>query len=160
MNCKNCGAELHEGSAFCGNCGMRIETEQPVYEAPAQPESYTEVHNEYQEQGYYQAPVQPEYAAEPVVSDAEKPNTVLWIVLNAIEIFTCCTVTGIVGLIFAILGHLSAEKGDFADAAKKTKTAKIWFWVGFCIGIAFVAFYAIIFALGLFTGFTEEMLYY
>lgn len=160
MNCKNCGAELHEGSAFCGNCGMRIEPEQPVYEAPAQPESYNEVHNEYQEQGYYQAPAQQEFAAEPVISDAEKPNTILWIVLNAVEIFTCCTITGIVGLIFAILGHISAEKGDFADAAKKTKTAKTWFWVGLGLGILFVVLYAILVAIGFAAGITEEILYY
>ena len=32
MYCKNCGAEINEGALFCGNCGMKIETEQPVYQ--------------------------------------------------------------------------------------------------------------------------------
>ena len=166
MNCKNCGAELHEGSAFCGNCGMRIEPEQvyempeqPVYEEPAQ-EYYQEVHTEYQEQGSYQAPpFNPEYA-EPAVPVGEKPNAVLWIVLAAVEIFTCCQITGIVSLIYAIIGYLSAEKGDIADAEKKIKTAKTWFWVGLALGLVFVVFYIVVFALGIAAGITEELLYY
>ena len=72
MNCKNCGAELNEGAVFCGNCGMKVESEHPVYEAPVQ-EFSQEVHNEYQEQGSYVPPVMPEYYSEPVVP-AEKPN--------------------------------------------------------------------------------------
>ena len=44
MNCKNCGAEIIEGAAFCGNCGMKIEAEQeqPVFEEPAQQEAKQE----------------------------------------------------------------------------------------------------------------------
>lgn len=170
MNCKNCGAELHEGSAFCGNCGMRVEVEQPVYEAPAepvyeapaQPEFTQEVHTEYQEAGTYQAPVQPEYTEtfNPEIPAAGRPNTVLWIVLTAVEIFTCCQLTGIIGLIFAIIGHLSAEKGDFEDANKKVKIAKTLFWVGLALGLLFVICYAVLMVLGVFAGVTEEMLYY
>ena len=156
MNCKNCGAELNEGAVFCGNCGMKIEAEQPVYEAPAQ-EFSQEVHNEYQEQGSYVPPVMPECYSEPVVP-AEKPNTVLWIVLAAVEIFTCCQLTGIVSLIFAILGHVAADKGDFAEAEKKIKTAKTWFWVGLVLGLVFIIAYFILVAIGVAAGVTEEML--
>ena len=156
MNCKNCGAELNEGAVFCGNCGMKVESEQPVYEVPAQ-EFSQEVHNEYQEQGSYVPPVMPECYSEPVVP-AEKPNTVLWIVLAAVEIFTCCQLTGIVSLIFAILGHVAADKGDFAEAEKKIKTAKTWFWVGLVLGLVFIIAYFILVAVGVAAGVTEEML--
>ena len=152
MNCKNCGAELSEGAVFCGNCGMKVETEQPVFEEPVQQEVYTE----YQEQGSYVPPVMPEAPAVP----AEKPNTVLWIVLSAIHIFVCCPLTGIVSLIFSILGHLSADKGDFADAFKKLKFAKISFWIGFAIGLILVLILAFVFILGIATGLVEESLYY
>ena len=158
MNCKNCGAELNEGAVFCGNCGMKVEAEQPVYEASAQ-EFSQEVHNEYQEQGSYVPPVMPEYYSEPAVP-AEKPNTVLWIVLAAVEIFTCCQLTGIVSLIFAILGHVAADKGDFAEAEKKIKTAKTWFWVGLVLGLVFIIAYFILVAIGVTAGITEEFLYY
>ncbi|MBQ5897249.1 MAG: CD225/dispanin family protein [Oscillospiraceae bacterium] len=173
MYCKNCGAEINEGALFCGNCGMKIETEQPVYEAPAEPvfeepvqeepvqgEYHQDTHNEYQEQGSYVPPVMPE---NPPVSEtvvpAEKPNTVLWIVLSAVEIFTCCGLTGIVSLIYAILGHLAADKGDFADAAKKIKTAKIWFWVGIGLGIlATVICVVCVAVFGFAAGVTDEIL--
>ncbi len=159
MNCKNCGAELNEGSAFCGNCGMKIEEEQPVFEEPTQGEYYQENYNEYQEQGSYVPPVMPEYPAEPVAF-GERPNTVLWIVLSAIEIFTCCQITGIISLIFSIIGHISAEKGDFADAGKKLKIAKTSFCIGLALGLIFVVAYIVIFGSGIGAGITEEIFYY
>ena len=144
MNCKNCGAEIIEGAAFCGNCGMKIEAEQeqPVFEEPAQQEANTE----YQEEASF--------------VPAEKPNTVLWIVLSAIHIFACCPLTGIVSLIFSVLGHLAADKGDFADALKKLKFAKISFWIGFSIGLLLVLVLALVFVLGFATGIMEEAVYY
>ena len=167
MNCKNCGAELNEGALFCGNCGMKIEQEplyreqaQPVHEEPVQGEYHQENYNEYQEQGSYVPPVMPEYTepAQPVYG--EKPNTVLWIVLSAVEFFTCCQITGIISLIFSIIGHISAEKGDFADAESKIKIAKTSFWIGLGLVILFVVAYIVIFALGIAAGITEEILYY
>lgn len=162
MNCKNCGAPLGEGALFCGNCGMKVEAGENYYEAPsenAQNEYHQEVHTEYQEQGSYVPPVMPEYPAEPVVP-AEKPNTVLWIVLSAIHIFTCCQITGIIGLIFAILGHVAADKGDFADAAGKIRISKILFWVGFGLGLLVVAAYIVLFALGFAVGLSDYTGYY
>ena len=171
MICKNCGAEINEGALFCGNCGMKIETEQPVYEAPAEPvfeepvqeepvqgEYHQDTYNEYQEQGSYVPPVMPE---NPPVSEtdvpAEKPNTDLWIVLSAVEIFTCCQITGIVSLIFSIIAHLSADKGNFEDARKKIKIAKTSFWIGFALGLIVIIAYIVI-ALGMAAGYTEEFM--
>lgn len=165
MNCKNCGAELKEGALFCGNCGMPVQAEQPAYEAPAQEnyenvqgEYHQETYNEYQEQGSYQPPVMPEYSAEPVVP-AEKPNTVLWIILSAVEIFTCCQLTGIISLIFSIIAHVSAEKGDFADAASKLKAAKISFWIGLALGILVIVAYIVLLVFGVAASLTDEILY-
>ena len=164
MNCKNCGAEIKEGALFCGNCGMRAEAEQPTYESPAeenfenvQGEYRQETYGNYQEQGSYVPPVMPEYPNEPVVP-GEKPNTVLWIVLSAVEIFTCCQLTGIISLIFSIIAHISAEKGDFADAASKLKYAKISFWIGLSLGLLVVVAYIVLLALGIAAGVTEGIL--
>ena len=163
MNCKNCGAEIEEGAVFCGNCGIKIENEEPVFEAqvveePVQGEYHQDTYNEYQEQGSYVPPVMPENSpVSETVVPAEKPNTVLWIVLSAVEIFTCCQITGIVSLIFSIIAHLSADKGNFEDACKKIKIAKTSFWIGFALGLIVIIAY-IVFALGMAAGFTEEFM--
>lgn len=155
MNCKNCGAELSENSVFCGNCGMKV-AENNTQETQGE---YRQTYNEYQEQGSYQPPVTPEYTAEPIYS-GEKPNTVLWIVLAAVEIFTCCQITGIISLIYAILGHVAADKGDFFDAQKKVKTAKTWFWVGLGIGIFVIIVYFMLMIFGFAAGISDAIMYY
>lgn len=157
MFCKNCGADIPEGSAFCGNCGMKVEAqpaqpEQPVQpEQPAQPEQpqYTQpeanqqysgqqdTYQSYQQQAQYQQ-AQPQYAppvynAQPVQPEA-LPNPTLWIILNIIMIVLgcCCTfsgIAGIIGLVFAIQGSNAVKAGDFATAQSKLKTAKILFFV-------------------------------
>ena len=58
MFCPNCGANLPEGTAFCGSCGAAQKTQQqapmqqPAYQAPTQ-------------QPVYQAPAQPTYPPAP-----------------------------------------------------------------------------------------------
>ena len=153
MNCKNCGAELDENAVFCGNCGVKLEIKQPVAEEPKE-EVLTECQQE-----CCGTPVILEKTAGADVP-AEKPNTVFWIVLSAIHIFVCFPLTGIISLIFSILGHLAADKGDFADAFKKLKFAKISFWIGFGIGLLAILVCLLVFVLGFATGLTEELLYY
>lgn len=176
MNCKNCGAELCENAVFCGNCGMKTEpevqpaVEEPVSaaeeknEAPENPVFTQEINNNCQESGSYQPPVFVPEANDPNAQvPMERPNTVLWIILSAAQTFLCCGITGIIGLIFSILGHVAADKGDFADAASKVRVAKILFWVGFVIGLlSLIAliFIALVFGIGLFAAVGEEFFYY
>lgn len=111
MFCKNCGAEIPDGSVFCGNCGMQTSVEQPRQE-PVNQYSNAE-NNAYQsyQQPRYAQPEQPVYNSEPVynaqpVQPVNLPNPTLWIVLNAILIVIgCCSISGllgIIGLAFAI----------------------------------------------------------
>ena len=155
MNCKNCGAELFDGSAFCGNCGMRVEEEQPAYDIPAE----ENVKGEYNAQEFYQEPVCEQEVFQPAVP-AERPNTVRWIILSVVELFTCCQLTGIIGLIFSIIAHVSAEKENYEDANKKIKIAKTALIIGAIFGAIVVAFFVAVFVLGLVTGFSEELLAY
>ena len=154
MFCKNCGAEIPEGSAFCGNCGMKVTTEpvqQPDFaeqpsqqygEAPVQPEAPAQdTYQTYQQQApQYTQPEQPHYNSQPTynaqpVSQASSLNPTLWIILNAIMIVVgcCCSIPGIlgiIGLVFAIQGNNAMKTGDMFAAENKLKTAKILFFVG------------------------------
>lgn len=53
MFCRNCGNQLIDGAAFCGNCGTKVDAQpapQPAYEAPAA-------------EPVVETPVQPTYTA-------------------------------------------------------------------------------------------------
>lgn len=56
MFCKNCGAEIPDGSAFCGNCGMKVSAE-PVQQEPV---------------NQYASPDPQAYRAEPTSVDAPR----------------------------------------------------------------------------------------
>lgn len=56
MFCKNCGAEIPDGSAFCGNCGMKASAE-PVQQEPV---------------NQYASPDSQAYRAEPTSVDAPR----------------------------------------------------------------------------------------
>ena len=121
MFCKNCGADIPEGSTFCGNCGMKVTVEpsqqEPINQQYQQPEADPQPQPKEPQQDTYQTyqqvpPQQPQYSqpvynAQPVQQPADLPNPTLWIILNIVMIVIgcCCSISSIiaiVGLVFAI----------------------------------------------------------
>ena len=150
MFCKNCGAEMPEGALFCGNCGMKIETEntevkesqentsyQPYTPEPEHMENVETVEpneNDKQASGaYYNSiPENDPYVAQ--TPGEASLNTTLWIVLSVIEIVTCCSfIPGVIALIFAIIANNKKNQGNYAEAVSNLKISKIVFFIG--IGI-------------------------
>lgn len=139
MFCKNCGAEIPDGSVSCGNCGMQTSVEQPRQE-PVNQYSNAE-NNAYQsyQQPRDAQPEQPVYNSEPVynaqpIQPVSSVNPTTWIVLNILMIVLgcCCTISGIlgiIGLVFAIQSNNAVKAGDAFTAEDKAKTAKILFFV-------------------------------
>ena len=131
MFCKNCGAEIPDGSVFCGNCGMQTSVEQPRQE-PVNQYSNAE-NNAYQgyQQPQYAQPEQPVYNSEPVYNAQPiQPGIVLNILM--IVLGCCCSISGIlgiIGLVFAIQSNNAVKAGDAVTAENKAKTAKILFFV-------------------------------
>ena len=123
--CSKCGFSNEDNAAFCASCGENVQDSVP--QAPAQAPTET----------YYTPPVQtPVYTnQEPVSTDGKNPAT-LWLILNIVATVICCgNLINIVGIIFAAIGMGSFNKGEYADAESKTKTAKILFWVGLGLGV-------------------------
>ncbi len=151
MFCKNCGNQINGGEKFCPNCGTPVEVQpaynqEPVYNP--QPEYSQENAGEYKQE--YNAPV---YSAEPQNIPEAAPNTTLWIILSALEIFCCSPLFGIIALVFAIMGNSAAGRGDYAEAESKLKTAKIMLIVGVAVSI-------VVSVIAFFIGFAGEMYYY
>ena len=145
MVCKNCGAELPDGVAFCTNCGAAVEAPQPQpqpaqpqYQQPAQP-VYQQPQPQYQQpaqpayqqpQPAYQQPAQPVYQqpqpayqqpmyAQPVAGP--QPSTLVWGILSLVF----CE-SGLLGLIFAIIGRKKG-KAYIAQGGQLTGASKVGF---------------------------------
>ena len=124
MICKNCGAQLQDGMAFCTNCGCKLEAPAPQ---PAQPQ--------YQ-QPVYQQPVYQQ--AAPVY--AEQPSTLVWGILSLVF-----TEIGILGLIFAIIGR-SKGNSFISTGGQLTGASKVGFIlskVGLILSIVSLVFWVL-----------------
>ena len=152
MYCKNCCAEIPDGALFCGNCGMKIETETPETFGSTENTSYqpytpepehidAEVvdmtENNQNASGAYYNSIPENNPYNPQTTDEASLNTTLWIVLSIIEIVVCCgSIPGIIALIFAIIANNKKNQGNYAEAVSNLKISKIVFFVG--IGIFFL----------------------
>ena len=127
MFCKNCGQALADGALFCPNCNAPVQAAQPQtppvnpynnqqqapYGAPQQPYGY--------------APQQPPYGAQqPYGVPPEKP-ALTWLIVNIVFLvlsgFT--NLFSIIGTIFGALAQSDFNKGNYAEAISKNKTAKV-----------------------------------
>lgn len=162
MFCKNCGSQLANDAAFCGNCGTKVDTQpapQPAYEAPQQP-AYTAPQQPAYEapQPTYTAP-QPTYTApqQPVQPAANDPaldslatNTMVFGILGA----ALGLAVGVPGIIFSVL--TKNKVSEFVSRAGslygKAKVGSILSKVGLPVSIVCTAIYTISFFVGLFSG--------
>ena len=151
MFCKNCGAEIPDGSAFCGNCGMKASAE-PVQQEPvnqyaspdpqayrAEPtsvdapcacvESKPEPQPQYAQpepQPQYAQPEPPQYNSQPVynaqpVPPAAPVSATLWIILNILMLLCGCCS---VNGILGLIGLIFAVQANNAGKAGDVVTAQ------------------------------------
>ncbi len=69
------------------------------------------------------------------------PSLMVWSIL---EIFFCCLVTGIVGIVYDSKAKTEFAKGNHAAAQKAYNTGKIWLIVGAIIGGLLTIIYAMV----------------
>ena len=128
MFCKNCGAQLPDGSAFCGSCGTAQNVQQaaPAYEEPV-----------YNAQPYNEAPV---YNNAPVSSVDEKSLMIKGILAIALCEF------GIPGIILGSMAKKMAAQFMAENGGQiygKAKVGSILGKIGFGLGIGMTIFWGI-----------------
>lgn len=124
MFCKNCGQEIAEGATVCPNCNTPVaaataNTAQP--QAPQQPYAQqTPPQQPYAQQPY--APYNPGF------SNVAPPKPALtWLIVNIVCVVLCgfSNILGIIGIVFGALAQSAYNKGNYAEAESKAKTAKV-----------------------------------
>lgn len=116
MFCKNCGQEIAEGATVCPNCNTPVDVAaanatQPQQTPPQQP---------YAQQPY--APYNPGF------SNVAPPKPALtWLIVNIVCVVLCgfSNILGIIGIVFGALAQSAYNKGNYAEAESKAKTAKV-----------------------------------
>ncbi|MDF1860685.1 MAG: CD225/dispanin family protein [Verrucomicrobiales bacterium] len=83
-------------------------------------------------------------AANPTPSSEQVP-TYLW--QSIVCLVLCCLVGGIIALVYSTKVEPALQRGDVAAAREASKTAKMWCWISFGVGlvinIGFIALGAI-----------------
>ena len=87
--------------------------------------AYDYQNNQYQTPPVYQSSYEP-----------EKPiNWVPYLVLSIITTVCCCLPFGIVGIVYAAKINSAVNTGDYAEAERAARTAKIWIIVSAVVGV-------------------------
>lgn len=98
-----------------------------------------------QNQGYYQQNKPNGMAPKPV-------NWVPYLVLSILSTLCCCLPFGVVGIVFSAKINSSMAAGNYEEAQKNAKTARIWIIVSFVLGIVTWAIYMLMIVTGTISG--------
>ena len=164
MNCTNCYQEIPDGSRFCPHCGAKqpepaaqTETDQSASDAYS---TYTQTNSTQQDTQYQDSNAQnygydyqnSQYQTPPVYQSSyepEKPiNWVPYLVLSIISV-CCCLPFGIVGIVYAAKINSAMTAGDYAEAERSARLAKIWIIVAFVVGIIVNVIYTLMIFAGI-----------
>lgn len=112
--CTKCGYGNDDTADFCASCGENLNGSAQQSEATPYNASASDSGN---------APAK-----------SGNPAT-LWLVLNIVGTLCCGGVLCIIGIVFTALAMSAYNNGDTADGDSKLKLGKIFFWVGFGVGL-------------------------
>ena len=141
MNCIKCYREIPEGSRFCPHCGAQQPDAPGAETTNAQPDPQADMNNtntQGEEHTYVQPDTRNYYQTPPVYQSSYEPkkeiNWVPYLVLSIISLVCCCPPFGIVGIVYAAKINNAMNTGDYTEAERCARLAKIWIIVAFVVG--------------------------
>ena len=142
MFCPACGAENEDTAGFCSQCGKPLPHAEPSSSqgGPAPPDRQGPPAPP-QRQGPPAPPQRQPAGARP----GDVPNYLVQAIL--VTIF-CCLPFGIVAIVFAAQVNGKLERGDHEGALRASKTAKLWSWVSFGVGLGLVGLWVLLVIIG------------
>ena len=163
--CPHCGAEQPD-TASAGNtaaqpdaaASQNIAAQQDTAAQQNQNTQYQDQNTQYQDpyaqyQNTYTSDYQnTQYQTPPVYQSSyepEKPvNWVPYLVLSIITTVCCCLPFGVVGIVYATKINSAMNAGNYEEAQRSAKTAKIWIIVAAAVGVIANIIVAIMAAMG------------
>jgi hypothetical protein len=67
-----------------------------------------------------------------------------YLVPSVLVTLCCCLPVGVVAIIYAAQVNTKLSVGDYAGAEASAKSAKMWCWIGFSLGVAVAICYGIV----------------
>ena len=90
------------------------------------------------------------FQPDDVVRPVEKPVPTYLVPAILVTIF-CCLPFGIPAIVFAAQANGKLAAGDRAGAVESSNKAKMWCWIGFSVGLAFMVIYFLFIIMGIFS---------
>ena len=147
--CRYCGQETG-GSAFCQNCGAKVE-EQPVIpspiptinQSPVSPEQFPPMPSQ---NAPYTIPTMPNFYT-PGGAGGLLAGNIIALILGVI---TCCFIVPIISIIVAIIGIVFASKVKNSSNAAEEKSNRTIALVMMLLAFAFVIIGTVLFVVGVY----------
>lgn len=136
MFCRNCGAEIPDGSKFCTNCGSSQTAPSPAVQGGA-----------------------PLSGGSGYQSSARPGRPSNYLVLSIIVTVCCCLPFGIAGIVYASKVDSSWNAGRVDEAWENSRKARNWSLWGLGLSVALWIIYVILIAAGVAVGWWDTGLY-
>ncbi len=92
---------------------------------------------------------------EPLRQGAPTANIPNYLVQSILVTIFCCLPFGIPAIVFAAQVNGKSAAGDIQGAMKASKQAKMWSWISFGCGLAFILIYVVLVIIGAVLGVSQ-----
>jgi hypothetical protein len=127
LYCSRCGSTNADSAKACISCG------EPLIPTPVVPSGGASSGNPMgPPMGPSMGSSMHEYSGAPATT---------YLVQSILVTLFCCQPFGVVAIVFAAMTMGKNSSGDFAAAERTSGLAKMWCWIGFGVGLAFILLY-------------------